>query len=46
MQKALNYSFERRSANFMEWLHDIIKSENYFKADAVVLDNELLLVGE
>jgi hypothetical protein len=37
MEKALNYSFHRRSANFMEWLHGHIKSEKYFQTDAVIV---------
>ena len=45
MEKTLNYPFERRSKNFMEWLHDTIKSENYFKTDAVILADEQFVIG-
>ncbi|WP_186987915.1 hypothetical protein [Constantimarinum furrinae] len=41
MEKALNYPFQRRSANFMEWLYDHIKSEKYIQTDAIILSNDI-----
>jgi hypothetical protein len=40
MEKALNYSFERRSANYLEWLYYVIKSENYHKSDSIIVPLE------
>jgi hypothetical protein len=36
MEPKLNYTFKRRSQNFLEWFHDTIKSEKYFTADAII----------
>jgi hypothetical protein len=36
MKQKLNYTFERRSQSFLEWFYEIIKSEKYFTADAVI----------
>jgi len=41
MERALNYSFKRKSSNFMEWLHDVVKSEKYFEVDSIILTNDL-----
>ncbi len=41
MEKALNYSFKRRSANYYEWLYEFIKSEKYFQVDSMILTSEL-----
>jgi len=40
MEKALNYSFKRRSASYMEWLYYVIKSEYYYKTDSVIIPSE------
>ncbi|MCW9037881.1 hypothetical protein [Altibacter sp.] len=40
MEKALNYRFTRRSANYMEWLCLVIKSEYYFQVDSRILPTE------
>ncbi|WP_158676746.1 hypothetical protein [Pukyongia salina] len=36
MEQKLNYTFKRRSQSFLEWFYEIIKSERYFTADAVL----------
>lgn len=36
MKQELNYTFKRRSQNFLEWFYETIKSETYFNADAVI----------
>ncbi|WP_157809602.1 hypothetical protein [Ulvibacter sp. MAR_2010_11] len=41
MEKALNYPFQRRSANYFEWLYEVIKSEKYFQADSVIVSKEI-----
>jgi hypothetical protein len=45
MEKVLNYSFERRSANYMEWLYEVIKSEKYFQVDAVIVTKNLTKIN-
>ncbi|WP_223033312.1 hypothetical protein [Hanstruepera marina] len=38
MIQVLPYHFERRSKNHFDWMLNIIKSESYFKADSIILD--------
>ena len=37
MEVALNYKFKRRSTNYFEWLHEVVKSENYFQVDSMII---------
>lgn len=41
MERALNYPFQRKSENFLEWLHDTVKSEKYFEVDSMIVTPEL-----
>jgi hypothetical protein len=41
MEKALNYRFNRRSANHLEWLYYVVKSEKFYKADAVIIMRDI-----
>ena len=36
MQTTLNYNFKRKSANHLDWLLNIIKSERYFEMEYAV----------
>ncbi len=45
MEKALNYSFKRRSSSYMEWLYEVIKSEKYFQVDAVVVTKDMKTIN-
>lgn len=45
MEKALNYSFKRRSASYMEWLYEVIKSERYFQVDAMIVTKDLTKIN-
>ncbi len=36
MQTTLNYNFKRKSANHLDWLLNIIKSERYFEMECSV----------
>lgn len=39
MIQVLPYHFKRRSKNHFDWMLNIIKSETYFRADSIILDN-------
>lgn len=39
MSQILHYHFERRSKNHLDWMANIIKSENYFLADSIIITN-------
>lgn len=41
MEKALNYQFERRSKSYFDWLYEVIRSEKYYQADAVVVMKDI-----
>ncbi len=38
MIQVLPYRFKRRSKNHFDWMLNVIKSESYFKADSIILD--------
>lgn len=43
MEPKLNYTFKRRSQNFLEWFYETIKSEKYFTTDAIIcLESEFV----
>ena len=37
MEATLNYSFNRKSENHLDWLLNIIKSEKYYEADSHIV---------
>jgi hypothetical protein len=41
MELALNYRFERRTKNHLEWLVDVIKSEKYYQAESYIPNHEV-----
>lgn len=41
MEKVLNYKFNRRSENHLDWLYHVIRSEKYYQADAVIIMNDI-----
>jgi hypothetical protein len=41
MEKALNYSFKRRTTNHLEWLYYVVKSEKFYEADAVIIMRDI-----
>jgi len=41
MEKSLNYRFERRSTNHLDWLYNVIRSERYYQADAVIIMKDI-----
>ena len=41
MEKSLNYQFDRRSENYFDWLYYVIRSENFYKADAVIVMKDI-----
>jgi len=40
MEANLNYKFNRKSENFLDWLMNIIKSEKYYQAEGEILSLE------
>ena len=41
MERALNYSFKRRSKSYMDWLYYEIKSEYYIQAESIKISSEI-----
>ena len=39
METSLNYNFQRKSENHLDWLLNIIKSEKYYQIEAHVRQN-------
>jgi len=40
METSLNYNFQRKSENHVDWLLNIIKSEKYYKMEALILNKQ------
>jgi hypothetical protein len=40
MGTSLNYNFERKSQNHVDWLLNIIKSEKYYQIEGLILNNQ------
>jgi len=41
MEKSLNYQFNRRSENYLDWLYYVINSEKFYEADAVIIMKDI-----
>lgn len=39
MTQVLPYRFKRRSQNHFDWMLNVIKSESYFRAESIIVDN-------
>lgn len=40
METSLNYNFQRKSENHLDWLLNIIKSEKYYQIEGVILKGQ------
>lgn len=40
METSLNYNFQRKSENHVDWLLNIIKSEKYYEIEGIILNNQ------
>ena len=40
METSLNYNFQRKSKNHVDWFLNIIKSEKYYQIEAIILNNQ------
>ncbi|WP_240571181.1 hypothetical protein [Aestuariibaculum lutulentum] len=38
MEATLNYNFNRRSENHIDWLLNVIKSEKYYEIDSYIVN--------
>jgi hypothetical protein len=40
METSLNYNFQRKSENHVDWLLNIIKSEKYYQIEGLILNKQ------